>query len=68
VTQRGMGGSRRAKTGRVTPSKVRRTAVVAVDGVLAVGTGALAGLFAAGGGMASGNLTLVSPVVGGAPT
>jgi hypothetical protein len=49
-----MGGSRRANTGRVTPSKVRRTAVVAVDGVLAVGTGALAGLFAAGGGMASG--------------
>ncbi|HEY6426263.1 MAG TPA: hypothetical protein VIX84_03440 [Acidimicrobiales bacterium] len=38
----------------MTPSKVRRTAVVAVDGVLAVGTGALAGLFAAGGGMASG--------------
>ena len=35
-------------TGRVTPSKLRRTAVVAVDGVLAVGTGALAGVFGAG--------------------
>jgi len=32
----------------VTPSKLRRTAVIAVDGVLAVGTGALGGLFATG--------------------
>jgi hypothetical protein len=35
-------------SGRVTPSKLRRGAVVAVDGVLAVGTGALGGLFATG--------------------
>ena len=34
--------------GRVTPSKLRRGAVIAVDGVLAVGTGALGGLFATG--------------------
>ena len=39
-------GSRRKTTGRVTPSKLRRTAVIAVDSVLAVGTGAVAGLFA----------------------
>ena len=40
-------GHTRDSSGR-TPSKLRRTAVVAVDGVLAVGTGALAGLFATG--------------------
>jgi hypothetical protein len=33
-------------SGRVTPSKLRRSAVVVVDGVLALGTGALGGLFA----------------------
>ena len=33
---------------RVTPSKLRRGAVIAVDGVLAVGTGAIGGLFATG--------------------
>ena len=35
-------------SGRVTPSKLRRSAVIAVDGVLAVGTGAIGGLFAVG--------------------
>ena len=40
--------SRRQGSGRVTRSKLRRTAVIAVDGVLAVGTGAVAGLFATG--------------------
>ena len=38
--------NRRRSSGRVTPSKLRRGAVIAVDGVLAVGTGALGGLFA----------------------
>ena len=41
--------NRRTGSGRVTPSKLRRTAVVAADGVLAIGTGALGGLFAAAG-------------------
>jgi len=41
-------GNRRGGSGRVTPSKLRRSAVIAVDGVLALGTGALAGLFATG--------------------
>jgi hypothetical protein len=40
-------GGRKKTTGRVTP-KLRRGAVVAVDGVLAIGTGALGGLFATG--------------------
>ena len=40
-------GHTRDSSGRTT-SKLRRTAVVAVDGVLAVGTGAVAGLFASG--------------------
>jgi hypothetical protein len=40
--------NRRKGSGRVTPSKWRRTAVVAADGVLAVGAGAMAGLFGAG--------------------
>ena len=35
-------------SGRVTPSKLRRNAVIAVDGVLALGAGALGGLFATG--------------------
>jgi hypothetical protein len=53
VTQRAVGGSRKTVSGRVTPSKLRRGAVIAVDGVLAIGTGAVAGLFATGGGVAS---------------
>jgi hypothetical protein len=40
-------GGRRKTTGRVTP-KLRRGAVVAVDGALAIGAGALGGLFATG--------------------
>ena len=40
--------TRRGGSGRVTPSKLRRSAVIAVDGVLAVGTGAIGGLFAVG--------------------
>ena len=36
----------RKGTGRVTPSKLRRSAVVAADGALAIGAGALGGLFA----------------------
>ena len=51
MSTRALAGSRKShqsSTGRVTPSKLRRTAVVAVDGVLAVGTGALAGVFGAG--------------------
>jgi hypothetical protein len=40
-------------SGRVTPSKLRRSAVVAVDGALAVGVGAMAGLFGAASGTAS---------------
>ena len=47
------GGNRRRATGRVTPSKLRRSAVIAVDGVLAISTGAIGGLFAAGTGAAS---------------
>ena len=46
MSARALAGSRKghkSSTGRVTPSKLRRTAVVAVDGVLAVGTGALVG-------------------------
>jgi hypothetical protein len=49
VGKRVNGGSRHAKTGRVTSPKLRRAAVIAVDGVLAVGTGAVAGLFSTGG-------------------
>jgi hypothetical protein len=41
-------GNRRETFGRVTPSKLRRSAVIAVDGVLVVGTGAIGGLFATG--------------------
>jgi hypothetical protein len=40
------GGQRH--TGRVTPSKIRRGAVLAVDGMLVVGAGALGGLFGSG--------------------
>ena len=39
---------RQRLSGRVTPSKLRRNAVIAVDGVLALGAGALGGLFATG--------------------
>ena len=50
----GVQGDKRRKTsGRVTPSKLRRSAVIAVDGVLAIGTGAIGGLFATGAGDAS---------------
>ncbi len=46
-TQRQADGRQRI-SGRVTPSKMRRNAVIAVDGVLALGAGALGGLFATG--------------------
>jgi len=65
------GGNRRRATGRVTPSKLRRSAVIAVDGVLALGTGAIGGLFATGTGAASaaappvGWTALQSPTVTG---
>ncbi len=45
--------SKRVQRGSITPSKFRRGAVIAVDGVLAVGTGAIGGLFATGAGVAS---------------
>ncbi len=48
MSDRARRGNRQRSTGRVTPSTLRRTAVIAMDGVLAVGTGALAGLFATG--------------------
>ncbi len=40
--------TRRHASGRVTRSRLRRNTVIAVDGVLALGTGALGGLFATG--------------------
>jgi hypothetical protein len=43
----------RKGSGRVTPSKLRRSAVVAADGALAIGAGALGGLFATTTGTAS---------------
>jgi hypothetical protein len=43
----------RKGSGRVTPSKLRRTAVVAADGALAIGAGAIGGLFATTTGTAS---------------
>jgi hypothetical protein len=43
----------RKRSGRVTPSKLRRSAVVAADGALAIGAGALGGLFATTTGTAS---------------
>jgi hypothetical protein len=43
----------RTGSGRVTPSKLRRSAVVAADGALAIGAGALGGLFATTAGSAS---------------
>jgi hypothetical protein len=46
-------GNRRNGNGRVTPSKLRRTAVVAADGALAIGAGAIGGLFATAAGTAS---------------
>src|ERR1700693_2210344 len=46
-------GNRRRGSGRVTPSKLRRSAVIAVDGALALGAGALGGLFATGGASAA---------------
>jgi hypothetical protein len=57
-------GNRRKGSGRVTPSKLRRTAVVAADGVLAIGTGALGGLFVTAGGPAS----ATAPTTGWAAT
>ena len=39
---------RQRTSGRVTPSKLRRNTVIALDGVLALGAGALGGLFATG--------------------
>ncbi len=41
-------GRTTTKSGRVTRAKLRRSAVVAVDGALAISAGALAGLFATG--------------------
>ena len=46
----------------MTPSKLRRSAVIAVDGVLAVGAGALGGLFATGAASAA------APTPGWTPT
>ena len=57
-------GRRRSGSGRVTPSKLRRGAVIAVDGVLAVGTGALGGLFAT----TAGNASAAAPTPGWTPT
>ncbi len=45
---RSRSGNRRSATGRVTPSKLRRTAVAAADGVLVIGTGAMAALIGTG--------------------
>ena len=39
---------RQRTSGRVTPSKLRRNTVIALDGVLALGAGALGGLFTTG--------------------
>jgi hypothetical protein len=41
-------GNQRRGSGRVTPAKVRRGVVIAVDGALVLGTGALGGLFGTG--------------------
>jgi hypothetical protein len=54
----------RRGTGRVTPSKLRRSAVVAADGALAIGAGALGGLFATTTGPAS----ATAPATGWAST
>ncbi len=54
-------GNRRMASGRVTPSKLRRTTVVALDGVLALGAGALGGLFA------TGTATAAAPTPGWTP-
>ena len=48
MSDRVLSGNRRRASGRVTPSKLKRTTVVALDGVLALGAGALGGLFATG--------------------
>jgi hypothetical protein len=54
---------RKTSSGRVTPSsRLRRGAVIAVDGVLAIGTGALGGLFVAG------TATANAPTPGWVPT
>jgi hypothetical protein len=55
-------GSQRSSSGGVTPSKLRRNAIIAVDGVLAVGTGALGGLFAVG------TASAAAPTPGWTPT
>jgi hypothetical protein len=48
VSKRVQSGDRGRGTGRVTASKLRRGAVIAVDGALVIGTGAVGGLFATG--------------------
>jgi hypothetical protein len=48
----------RAASGRVTPSKFRRGAVLAVDGALVIGTGAVGGL------MATGSASAAAPTAG----
>jgi hypothetical protein len=53
MSHRVKAGTRRKGSGRVTPSKLRRTAVVAADGALAIGAGAIGGLFATAAGTAS---------------
>ena len=54
--------NRRQHGGRVTPSKMRRSVVIAVDGALAIGAGALGGLFA------TGTASAAAPTPGWAPT
>ncbi len=53
----------RKGSGRVTPSKLRRSAVVAADGALAIGAGALGGLFAT-----TGTASATAPTTGWAST
>src|SRR5580693_1485682 len=55
--------NRRKVYGRVTPSKLRRSAVVAADGALAIGAGALGGLFAT-----TGTASAMVPTTGWAST
>jgi len=54
----------RKGSGRVTPSKLRRSAVVAADGALAIGAGALGGLFAT----TTGTASAMAPSTGWAAT
>src|SRR3984957_16690123 len=53
MANRGGSGRNRKTSGRVTRSTLRRSAVIAVDGVLAVGTGGIGGLFVTASGPAS---------------